>query len=109
MIDLKAKKILSKKAVKSAKPSVMLSEFDAAPPIVKDDPRFKEAMKRRGITNLDEVAVDIWAYGSPDSDHSQNARLLRAITYFKAKGKNFYARPIDGLTFIVNMDEKKVE
>ena len=109
VIDLRTQKIKSKKIIAGAQPSVMLSEFDAAPPIVKADPRFKEAMNRRGIKNLDDVQVDIWAYGSPDSEHSQKARLLRAITYFKGKGKNFYARPIDGLTFIVNMDEKKVE
>ena len=109
IVDLKEKKITSNKEMKSAKPSVMLSEFDAAPPIVKADPRFKEAMAKRGVTNLDDITVDVWAYGSPDSEHSQNARLLRAITYFKGKGKNFYARPIDGLTFIVNMDDKKVE
>ena len=109
IVDLKDKKILSNKEIKNAKPSVMLSEFDAAPPIVKADPRFREAMARRGVTNLDDIAVDVWAYGSPDDDHSKSARLLRAITYFKGKGKNFYARPIDGLTFIVNMDEKKVE
>ncbi len=109
IVDLKEKKITSNKEMKGAKPSVMLSEFDAAPPIVKADPRFKEAMAKRGVTNLDDITVDVWAYGSPDSEHSQNARLLRAITYFKGKGKNFYARPIDGLTFIVNMDDKKVE
>ncbi len=109
IVDLTAKKIKSKKEVLGAQPSVMLSEFDAAPPIVKADPRFKEAMKRRGIQNLDDVQVDVWAYGSPDSEHSQKARLLRGITYFKGSGKNFYARPIDGLTFIINMDEKKVE
>src|SRR5438552_1543233 len=36
-------------------------------------------------------------------------RLLDAMNYFKGKGKNFYSRPIDGLTFIVNIDERRVE
>lgn len=108
-VDLNALKISEWKEIKGLQPSVMLSEFDAVPPIVKADPRFKVAMERRGVKNLDDITVDVWSYGSPDSEHSEKTRLLRAITYFKGKNKNFYARPIDGLTFIVNMNEKKVE
>jgi primary-amine oxidase len=95
--------------VSGMQPSVMLSEFDAVPPIVKADPRFVKAMQRRGIKNLDDVAVDIWAYGSPNDDLSKSVRLLRAIAYYKGKNENFYARPIDGFTAIVNMNERRVE
>jgi primary-amine oxidase len=108
-VDLRAHKVSERRELKKVQPAVMPSEFDAVPPIVKADPRFAEAMKRRGITNLDDVAVDIWAYGSPDSEHSETARLLRAIAYMKGKGKNFYSRPIEGFTAIVNMDERKIE
>jgi primary-amine oxidase len=108
-VDLKTRKVADTKVIEGMQPPVMLSEFDAVPPIVKADPRFKQAMLRRGIKNLDDVAVDVWAYGSPDTAQSKTARLLRAIAYFKGKDKNFYARPIDGFTAIVNMNERKVE
>ncbi|MGZ3649863.1 MAG: primary-amine oxidase [Bdellovibrionota bacterium] len=108
-VDLRANRVADYHEVVGMHPSVMLSEFSDVPPIVKADPRFAEAMHRRGITNLDDVAVDIWAYGSPTSDpltHTQ--RLLRAIAYMKGKGTNFYARPIDGFTAVVDLTEKKV-
>jgi primary-amine oxidase len=107
-VDLRAGRVASFHEVPGMHPSVMISEFDAVPPIVKADPRFKEAMKRRGITNLDDVAVDIWAYGSPRDEFSRTARLMRAIAYFKGKGTNFYARPIDGFTATVDVTERKV-
>jgi primary-amine oxidase len=109
IVDLRTKKISSWKEIAGVQPSVMLSEFTDAPPIVKADPRFAAAMKKRGITNLDDVVVDIWAYGNPDTSLAKSARLLRAIAYFKGKGQNFYARPIDGFTAIVNMDQRRVE
>ena len=108
-VDVKKSKLVTWKEIPGVQPSVMLSEFDAVPPIVKADARFKDAMARRGITNLDDVAVDVWAYGNPDTELAKHARLLRAIAYFKGKSKNFYARPIEGFTAIVNMDERKIE
>jgi primary-amine oxidase len=108
-IDAKAGRIEDIHEVPGMQPSVMLSEFEDAPKIVRADPRFSAAVAKRGIRNPDEVAVDVWAYGSPDSELSRRTRLLRAICYYKGKGKNFYARPIEGLTFIVNMDERRVE
>src|SRR5262249_45821503 len=67
-IDLTERRIAEYRERPGVQPAVMLSEFDAAPPIVKADPRFRAALERRGITDLDEVTVDIWAYGTPDDE-----------------------------------------
>ena len=107
-IDLRTGAIAEWKERPGVQPSVLLSEFDAVPPIVKADPRYKAAMARRGITNLDDVQVDAWAYGNPDTDLSKHTRLLRALTYYKKGGTNFYARPVEGITVIVDMDKREV-
>lgn len=109
VVDLNAKKVLSWKELPGVNPPVMLSEFEEIPAVVKADQRWQDAMQRRGIKNFDDVAVDIWAYGTPDTEHSEKKRLLRAVNYYKGKGLNFYARPIDGLSIVVNANEKKVE
>ena len=109
IVDITTRQIADNLELKNVQPSVMLSEFDAVPPIVRADPRFKQGMERRGIKNLKDVAIDVWAYGSPDSAHSQSARLLRAVAYLKGKGKNFYARPIEGWSAVVNMNTRTVE
>ena len=112
VVDLKTGKTITWQAQAGVHPPVMLSEFDKFPAGVKADARFVAAMQRRGIKNLDEVAVDIWGYGTPPSAAAMPNRLLRGITYFKGSGTdagdNFYARPIEGVTAIIDATEEKV-
>jgi primary-amine oxidase len=107
VVDLDAAKLLSFKERPGIHPPVMLSEFNEFPALVKAEPEFVNAMNRRGIKNLDEVAVDIWAFGTPEGPAKN--RLLRAIPYYMGKGKNFYARPIEGVTAVIDASNNKVE
>lgn len=107
-VDLRASKLASFEEIPGQQPSVMLSEFDAVPPIVRADPRFAQAMKSRGLNPAD-VVIDTWAFGSPDKEHSGSTRFLRAVAYYKGDAENFYARPIEGFTAIVNMTDRKVD
>ncbi len=107
-VDVAAAKVSSWTERPGAQPAVLLSEFDEAPGLVKADARWLKAIERRGL-KPEDVAVDIWAYGAPDSALSRGARLLRAVSYLKGGAKNFYASPIEGLTAIVNMNARKVE
>ncbi len=107
-IDLRTNAIAAWQERPGVQPSVLLSEFEAVPPIVKADPRYKAAMARRGITNLDDVQVDAWAYGNPDTELAKHTRLLRTLTYYKKGGTNFYARPVEGITVVVDMDKREV-
>src|SRR5712692_8962401 len=63
VVDLGGRAIRSWKDVAGVQPSVVLEEYDIVPGIVKADPRWQEAMHRRGITNFDNVKVDAWAPG----------------------------------------------
>ena len=45
---------------------------------------FRQAMEKRGVVNLDDIAIDTWAYGTPDSEHSEHARLMRGLRRLKS-------------------------
>lgn len=109
-VDLPAGRIAEAVPVPGAQPPILLDEYDELERIVKADDRFKAAMARRGITSLDDVAVDGWAAGvlSP-VERQANVRLMRGLPYYRGDGiANFYARPIEGVVATVDMNAATV-
>lgn len=105
-VDLSTAKILSWKEIGGVHPLVFAEEFEVLPDIVKADKRWQDAMRKRGITDFEKVSVDGWATGQvPDKF---TGRLLRALSYFKGDGANYYGRPIEGVVAIVNMNTRTV-
>jgi primary-amine oxidase len=110
IVDLRSKAVTSIKQVPGAQPMIMLEEFDRVPPLVRADPAFREAIRKRGITNIDDVQVDPWAPGLLDpKTEPRTTRWIRALAYFKGKQSNGYARPIEGVVALVNLTEMRVE
>lgn len=105
-VDLRDGRLVSWKEVPGAQPLVFAEEYEVVPKIVKADARWHEAMRRRGITDLEKVHIDVWAVGEVSPRHA--GRLLRGLPYLKDGRSNFYGRPIEGVTAIVNMDARKV-
>ena len=106
IIDLRANKIASWKEIAGVQPLVFFGEYDTLQQIVKADARWQAAMRKRGITDFDKVAVDGWAVGQVDPHFT--GRLLRGLSYFKGDSANYYGRPIEGVIAIVNMNAQKV-
>lgn len=106
VVDLRGGKIISWKEVPGVQPLVFAGEYEAVPKIVKADARWREAMRRRGINDVEKVHIDVWAVGEVSLQHT--GRLLRALPYMKDGRSNFYGRPIEGVTAIVNMNAGKV-
>jgi primary-amine oxidase len=42
---------------------LLMEEYDSAAELVRADPRWQQAMQRRGITDLAKVYLDVWAPG----------------------------------------------
>ncbi|HKE39035.1 MAG TPA: primary-amine oxidase [Casimicrobiaceae bacterium] len=107
VIDLEAGRVSSWKEIPGVQPLVFVVENDVlVPQIVKADPRWQEAMHKRGITDFDKVWVDTWAVGQVAGQPS--GRLLRAVTYYKDRSANYYGRPVEGVVALVNMNTGKV-
>ena len=106
IVDLRDSKILSWKEIAGVQPLVFEGEYEILQDLVKADARWQNAMKKRGITDFNTVAVDGWAVGQVDPKFT--GRLLRGLSYFKGDSANYYARPIEGVVAIVNMNTRKV-
>ena len=106
-VDLNASRLVSWKEVTNAQPPVLAGEFDELSRIVKANPEWQAAMKKRGITDFNTVQVDAWAGGEVASGQPA-ARLLRGVTYLVDGQTNFYGRPIEGVVVLVNMNTGSV-
>ncbi len=109
IVDLATKKIRHKRELPGVQPPILFDEYVLVADIVHTDPKWQESMRKRGITNLDDVYVDGWVPGlmSP-AERSSGRRLMRALSYLKEKGVNYYSRPIEGVLVTVDVNERKV-
>ena len=90
-------------------PGFLVEELSSAPEIVKADPRWQEAMKRRGFTDLSRVHVDGWAPGTVGLTTAEGPRLIRALSFDRTNAtSSVYSRPIEGLDIVVDMSQRKV-
>jgi primary-amine oxidase len=66
-----------------AKPRIAPDEFLLAERIAKEDPRFVEALARRGITDLSLVCSDPWSCGVFGHADEEGRRLIQTITWVR--------------------------
>ena len=76
--------------------------------VVRADPRWREAIRRRGIEDPDEVLFDLWGPGPDLRPEEQGHRTVRVICFDRGRAHNPYARPIEGLVVSVDLEAKKV-
>ena len=107
VVDLKQERVGAWQEAKGIQPLVMDAEYKVLPDIVKADARWQAAMRKRGITDFDQVQIDGWAVGQVRAAY-QGMRLLRALSYLKGNSINFYGRPIEGVVALVNMNTDQV-
>lgn len=104
--DLRSRKLVSWKEVENVQPSVFQSEYERLEKIVKTDVRWQKAIEKRGIKDFSGIKIDGWAVGF--LPENLKGRFLRGIAYLKGDAENYYARPIEGLEAIVNMNTEEV-
>jgi primary-amine oxidase len=98
--------VVDYKRVPGVQPSVMLEEFMAAEDIVRQDPRWQEAMRKRGITNFDLCMIDPWSTPNVEPGVGpDDGRFVSPLTWVRDDpDDNGYARPVDGVVTRVDLD-----
>jgi len=92
-----------------AKPRIAPDEFLMAEKIAKADPRFVEALAKRGITDLSLVCSDPWSCGVFGHADEEGRRLIQTISFVRNRPyDNHYAHPIEGLSAIVDINRGEV-
>lgn len=91
---------------------IMVEEFFTCVEIVQNDPAWREAVKKRGLTDADieNIQIDPWSFGYYGDDPKyQGKRLMRGVAFYRDKfTDNGYAHPIEGLVAIIDLNEGKV-
>ncbi|MGH9205870.1 MAG: primary-amine oxidase, partial [Acidimicrobiales bacterium] len=95
--------------VPEARPAMLFEESLNAIIAVMGDPQWQEALRKRGITDLDRVQIDPWPPGTWGHDFEKGRRLCRCICYLRdSPTDNGYAHPIEGLIAVVDMGRGEV-
>jgi primary-amine oxidase len=108
MVDLRSKKLLSWRDVPGVQPSFLEEDAKILQEVVHADPRWQEAMRKRGITDFDNVEIDDWAagyFGSPETD---GIRVRIAVCQYRGNPKNYMGRPIEGVVAYVDLNARKI-
>jgi primary-amine oxidase len=91
-------------------PNMTVDEFYECSQALRHEPRVIEALGRRGITDMDRVLIDTWAYGAHLMPEEYSSRRLgwADVWYRKEERGSPYANPVSGLHLIVDLNRMEL-
>lgn len=96
----------------SGQPPIMIEEFFSCVEIVQNDPQWRKAILRRGLTegDIENIQIDPWSFAHlGDDERYRGKRLMRGVAFYRdEKTDNGYAHPIEGLVAIIDLNEQRV-
>ena len=109
VVSLSRNQVVSWQHVPGVQPSIVLDEFFECEAAVRADPRWQDAMRKRGVTDFSLTMVDPWSAGNFGFADDEGRRLSRALTWVRrSPNDNGYARPVANLLTVVDLDEMTV-
>ena len=94
--------------VETGQASVWLADFFPLREVVRASPEWQQAMRRRGIEDLDLVHVEGWVTVDFPPDFPADARVMRAIFFLHDHPEdNHYARPIQNVVAYVDLGARR--
>jgi primary-amine oxidase len=109
-LSLTDRKLLSWQHVPGVQPTMTMDEQIECEQAVLASPEFQAALKKHyGIEDTRLVMVDIWSAGYYGSPEERSRRLARPLCFLRADPTdNGYARPIEGLRPVVDLNVMRV-
>ena len=97
VVSLDEQRVTSWKHVPGTQHRVMFDQFAECEALVRANPDFQAAIKKRGITDPSLVMIEPWSAGNYGFDDEQGRRLVLARNFVRTSTTdNGYARPIEG-------------
>jgi primary-amine oxidase len=109
-LALTERKLLSWKHIPGVQPTMTVDEQIECEQAVLASPEFKAALKKHyGLDDTSLVMVDIWSAGNYGSEEDRTRRLARPLCFVRMDPTdNGYAKPIEGLRPVVDLNEMRV-
>ena len=109
VVSLDEGKVIFWKHVPGVQPRIMFDEFAECEAAVKANPDFLKGLKKRDIADPDLVMVDPWSAGHYGYAEEEGRRLALARSFLRSSPTdNGYARPIEGLSALVDLNSMEV-
>jgi primary-amine oxidase len=109
VVSLSQKQVLSWEHIPGVQPAIVLDEFFECEAAVRADPRWQEAMRKRGVTDFSLAMVDPWSAGHFGFAGEEGRRLARTLTWVRrSPNDNGYARPVANLIAVVDLNDMTV-
>ncbi len=96
--------------VPDGQPNMTVDEFNECNETLRKDPRVIEALAARGITEIDNVLIDTWAYGAHlVPEQHRGGRIGWADVWYRTTPDSSpYANPVTGLHFVVDLNRMEL-
>jgi len=109
-VSLTGRQLLSWRHVAGVQPTMTADEQIECEQAVLASPEFKAALKKQyGVEDTSLVMVDIWSAGNYGSEEDRTRRLARPLCFLRMDPTdNGYAKPIEGLRPVVDLNLMKV-
>jgi primary-amine oxidase len=110
LVSLTEDRVESWRLEPDGQPNMTNDEYYEADAALRRDPRVIEALRRRGITDMELVLVDTWAYGAHLLPEEYAGRRLgwADVWYRRNASSNPYANPVSGLHVIVDLNRMEL-
>ena len=110
VVSLAKQAVVGWKHVPGAQPTMTIDEQVECEQAVLNSPLFKAALKKHyGFDDTSLVMVDIWSAGNYGDEEDRTRRLARPLCFVRTDPTdNGYARPIEGLRPVVNLNTMQV-
>jgi primary-amine oxidase len=109
-LSLTKSELVAFKHIPGAQPTMTIDEQIECEQAVIASPEFKAALKKHyGTDDTSRLMVDIWSAGNYGSEEDRTRRLARPLCFLRSDPTdNGYARPIEGLRPVVDLNQMKV-
>jgi primary-amine oxidase len=109
VVSLSQGRVVSLDHIPDAQVALTEEDFVRVEQLIKDDPRWQDAMRKRGVTAFEHVMIDPWPMGYLEPADDPSRRLNRPLTYVRQSlDENGYAHPVEGLIAVVDLDNWEV-
>ena len=108
VVELAARRVERWTAIPGVQSAVSSEEWVAARRITMEDAGWREAMRHRGFDAFDRVVCIPFSAGNIGDPSEIGRRLVRVACFDGAGTSNFWARPIEGVVAVVDLDERRV-
>jgi len=112
-INITTEKIINCEHIPNVQPAFIFGDlemdFNEWEAKMKKDPKVVNALKERGIKNSDLLMIDPWPISNFGNKNEEGKRLAIGRCWLRREPKdNAYARPIEGLSIILDLNKNEV-